>query len=268
VLHVVYQSLHRAFAGFFILLLAATSAQAQGPGARPTGGPGVGGPPSAGGPPAAAAAAPAPYSAPRAAAGGPHPMGGIALIDLGFILKNHAGFLQRSEEFRQQWEGRETDIKAKQDSARKLAMQLNDFQKGSAKYKELEEEVAKRTAELQLEINLTKKKFQESEAKLFYDAYKQIYNEVRLHCEQNNIMMVIKFNGEPPNPDNPEEIGAEMFNKQTLYYNPGIDITPAILARLKSQLPQAAGGRSVTPPGGGTAMRPGVPTQPQPTRQQ
>jgi len=249
---VVYQSLHRAFAGFVILLLAATSAQAQLPPRAPGGaGPGVGGPPPAGGPAAGAAA---PYAAPRAAAGGPHPMGGIALIDLGFILKNHAGFIQRSEEFRQQWEGRETDIKAKQDSARKLAMQLNDFQKGSAKYKELEEEVAKRTAELQLEINLTKKKFQESEAKLFYDAYKQIYNEVRVHCEQNNIMMVIKFNGEPPNPDNPEEIGAEMFNKQTLYYNPGIDITPAILARLKSQLPQGAGG-GVRQPVGQNANR-------------
>jgi Skp family chaperone for outer membrane proteins len=262
VLHVVYQSLHRAFAGFLILLLAATTTQAQVPGTRPTGGtqPGVGGPPPAGGLPAAAA--PAPYAAPRPAVGGQHPMGGVALIDLGFILKNHAGFIQRSEEFRQQWEGRETDIKGKQDDARKLAMKLNDFQKGSKEYKQLEEEVAKRTAELQLEINRTKKQFQESEAKLFYDAYKQIYNEVRLHCEQNNIMMVIKFNGEPPNPDNPEEIGSEMFNKQVLYYNPGVDITPAILARLKGQLAQN-GGRPAPPP---TASRPGLPPQQQPPR--
>jgi Skp family chaperone for outer membrane proteins len=256
VLHVVYQSLHRAFAGFLILLLAATSAQAQA--TRPAGGaqPGVGGPPPAAAQPAAGAAAP--YAAPRAAVGGPHPMGGVALIDLGYILKNHDGFKQRSEEFRQQWEGREADIKAKQESVRKLAMQLNDFQKGSTQYKQMEEEVQKRTAELQLEINQTKKKFQESEAKLFYDAYQQIYGEVRLHCEQNSIVMVIKFNGEPPNPDIPEEIGAEMFNKQTLYYNPGIDITPAILSRLKSKLAQ---GGAVRPAPPNTVVRPttGVP---------
>jgi hypothetical protein len=40
-----------------------------------------------------------------------------------------------------------------------------------------------------------------------------------------------------------------MFNKQTLYYNPGIDITPAILARLKSQLVQGGGGGVRTPVG-------------------
>jgi Skp family chaperone for outer membrane proteins len=252
VLHVVHQSLHRAFAGFTILLLAATSALAQAP-IRPAGAPQPGG----GAPPAAASAPPAataPHYAPRAAAGGQHPMGGVALIDLGYILKNHAGFNQRTDEFRQQWEGRENDVKSKQEALRKLAMQLNDYQKGSAQYKQLEEEVTKRSGELQVEVNLLKKKFQEAESKLFYDAYKQIYNEVRVHCEQHSITMVIKFNGEPPNPDNPEEVGAEMFNKQVMYYNPAIDITPAIVERLKGQ--QSRG------PAPARAPRPGLPARP------
>ncbi|HEY2840771.1 MAG TPA: hypothetical protein VGJ26_16560, partial [Pirellulales bacterium] len=128
----VHQSLRRAFAGFSILVLAATSALAQAP--RPAGAPqpGGGAPPAAANPPPATAA---PYSAPRAT-GGQHPMGGVALIDLGFILKNHAGFQQRSEEFRQQWEGRENDIKGKQEALRKLASQLNEFNKGSAQFKQ------------------------------------------------------------------------------------------------------------------------------------
>jgi len=178
-------------------------------------------------------------------------MGGVALIDLGYILKNHAGFQQKSEEFRQQWEGRENDIKAKQESIRKLAAQLNEFNKGSAQYRQLEEEIAKRQADFSVEVNLTKKKFAEAEAKLFYDAYQQIYGEVRLHCEQNNVVMVIKFNGDRPDANNPEEIGSEMFNKQVLYYNPAVDITPAILDRLKGQV-----GRPAPAP---TAQRPGLP---------
>lgn len=264
----VYQSLHRAFAGFLILLLAATTAQAQNgatpPGAtRPPVGaqPGVGAPPAGGVPNGAAPAAVA-HAAPRPAAGH-HAMGGVALIDLGYILKNHAGFNQRMEEFRQQWEGREHDIKGKQDALRQMAMKLNDYGKGSKEYKQLEEEVAKRNAELQLEVGLAKKKFNEAEAKLFYDAYRQVYGEVRLYCEQNNIVMVYKFNGEAPNPDNPDEVNTEMFNKPVLYYNPGVDITPLILERMKSA-PLAGSGPAPGPrpaPNTRTADRTGVPQQ-------
>ena len=177
--------------------------------------------------------------------------GGVAIIDLPYILKNHGGFNQRVEELRREAEGVENDFKAKRDSVQKLMVQLDDLQRGSTDFKKLEEDITKRQANLSVEINIMKKKFQEAEAKIYYEAYQQILNEVKYYAEANRISLVLKFNGDEANKDNPEEIMREM-QKMVLYYNQAIDITPVILEKMKGQTPRAAGANPA-------AQRPGVP---------
>ena len=63
--------------------------------------------------------------------------------------------------------------------------------------------------------------------------------------------LVLKFNGDEANKDNPEEIMREM-QKMVLYYNQAIDITPIILDRMKGQQPRRP------PVPNPAAQRPGV----------
>ncbi len=172
------------------------------------------------------------------------PTGGIAIIDLPFILKNHGGFNQRLEELRHEAEAVENEFKAKRDAIQKLVVSMDDYQRGSPEFKKLEEDITKRQANLSVEINIAKKKFQETEARIYYEVYQQIVSEVRYYSEANRINLVLKFNGEEANKDNPEEIMREM-QKMILYYNQAVDITPLILDRMKGQ-PQRPGGSNPT----------------------
>jgi Skp family chaperone for outer membrane proteins len=204
----------------------------------------------------------APGGAPAggAQAGGQHGgaiPGGVALIDLPYVLKNHAGFNHRLEELRREAEGAENALKVKRDEIQKVMVQLDDLNRGSPDFKKLEEEITKRQAGLSVDVNITKKKFQEAEAKIYYEVYQAILAEVRYYAEANRITLVLKFNGDEANKDNPDEIMREM-QKMVLYYNPVIDITPIILDRMKGQQPRAAAGTNPA------AQRPGV--QPQSRR--
>jgi Skp family chaperone for outer membrane proteins len=207
----------------------------------------------AGAPAGAPGGAPAHHAAGQAAGG---PTGGVALIDLPYVLKNHGGFNHRLEELRHEAEAAENALKASRDSIQKLMVQLDDLNRGSPDFKKLEEEITKRQASLSVDVNITKKKFQEAEAKIYYEVYQAILAEVRYYAEANRITLVLKFNGDEANKDNPEEIMREM-QKMVLYYSPAVDITPIILDRMKGQQPRGAAGANPA------AQRPGV----QPRRQ-
>ena len=176
--------------------------------------------------------------------------GQVALIDLPYVLKNHGGFNQRLEDLRREAEAAENNLKAKRDAIQKLTVQLDDLNRGSPDFKKLEEEITKRQADLSVDLNITKKKFQEAEARIYYEVYQQILAEVRHYSEANHISLVLKFNGDEANKDNPEEIMREM-QKMVLYYSPSVDITPIILDRMKGQQPRGAGPNPA-------AARPGV----------
>ena len=237
-----------SFAAFLASLAVAGTTRAQGQ-AQPSA------PRPAGPPPGATAPANGAAAGHAAVPSHGAPTGGLAIIDLPYILKNHAGFNARLEELRREAEGVENDFKAKRDSVQKLMVQLDDLNRGSPDFKKLEEEIAKRQAGLSVDINIAKKKFQEAEAKIYYEVYQQILAEVRYYSEANRINLVLKFNGDEANKENPDEIMREM-QKMVLYYNQAIDITPVILDRMKGQQqPRAAG----TNP---AAQRPGVPAQP------
>jgi len=219
-------------------LAIANSSLAQGPPQRPA----ATQPPQGGGPAYAGAAQPLP--------GGP--AGGVAIIDLPYILKNHGGFNQQLEGLRREAEAVENDFKSKRDGLQKMVTQLEELNRGSPDYKKLEEEITKRNANMTVEFNIKKKQFQEAEAKIYYQVYQQILNEVTYYAEANRISLVLKFNADAANKDNPEEIMREM-QKMVLYYNQAIDITPIILERMKGQKPAAGGAAAAQrplPPGG------------------
>jgi Skp family chaperone for outer membrane proteins len=132
-----------------------------------------------------------------------------------------------------------------------MIKQLKETDTGSQTYKGLEAQIAKRRADLQVQMQLQQKEFLQKEAKIYHDTYKALQSEVQYFAGQNSIDLVLWFNGEPVDPDQPRSILQEI-NKPVVYYAPDLDITKIISDRLN----QRAG--VATRPQSGASRRPGV----------
>jgi len=155
----------------------------------------------------------------------------IALIDIGVIFKNHTRFKAHMADLQADMERAEQQMKKERDSLRALSEQLNAYKAGTVEYKQLEEEITKRSADLNVRFQLQKKEFAKTEAKTYYMVYQEIQQEVDAFAQANGIAVVLKFKSEQADADKPEEVLTEL-NKPVIWYARGLDITPIILESL------------------------------------
>jgi outer membrane protein len=188
---------------------------------------------------------------------GPAP--NIALLDVSYIFKNHPRFKSMMDEMKADVDRAESDVNKERDTLRKLVEQMESYRKGTPEYKGLEEEIAKREADLSVRVQLQRKDFLARESKIYFTVYKEIEQEVNYYCTNKGIDMVLRFNGDPVDVDKPDSV-LSFINKPVVYYDKGRDITYPILESLvkRSGAPAAGntgnpGNRIGTPP-----VRPGA----------
>ncbi|OYV81630.1 MAG: hypothetical protein B7Z73_17865 [Planctomycetia bacterium 21-64-5] len=171
----------------------------------------------------------------------------VALLDLAYIFANHVKFKQLTEALRRDVEAAEAELKNNKAAMQKMVDQLDNYNRGTPEYRQLEEDITKRQAEIQVQVNVQKRDFFEQEAKMYYTVYQEIMEQVRYYSDKHGILLVMRFNGDPLDENDPQGIQKEL-NKAVLYHNKMIDITPYVLD-------------AVNPPRGNAAARPApVPT--------
>ena len=172
-------------------------------------------------PPAAAPAAP------RAAGPAAH----VAVIDVGYIFKNHARFKQAMDKMKDEVMQAENALKAERDRINGLMEQLKGFNVGTPEYKKLEAEVAKAQGEFSVNAQLQKKDFMDREAKVYLQVYTEIERAVSQFARDHGIAVVHRFDGDPvDSADRNRILGS--ITKPIVYYDPQIDITPDVLKML------------------------------------
>jgi len=169
-------------------------------------------------------------AAPAAFAQGAAPQS-VAIIDLTYIFENHQRFKTMKEGLQRDVKSAEAELKSRRDEVQGLNEQLRRFEKGSREYKQLEEELANRGADLNVQVKLQQKQFVEREAKMYYNVYLEILDAVKYYAERNNIQLVLRFNGAPIDTNDPQEVLKEL-NKPIVWHSRTVDITPYILAQL------------------------------------
>ena len=162
---------------------------------------------------------------------------GIAVVDISYIFKEHARFKSTMESMKKEMEGIEAQLKADRDQIAASEQKRNGFNVGSAEYKTADEEVARMMSEFNLKMTRLRKDFLEREAKVYYQTYVEVNSAVKYYAERHNIGIVLRFNGEPVDPNRREEVLREI-NKPVVFQNK-IDITPDVLALLNRD-PQTA----------------------------
>jgi Skp family chaperone for outer membrane proteins len=178
-----------------------------------------------------------------AGAQAPNPAGanatkhGIAVVDISYIFKMHNRFKATMESMKKEMEGIETQLKADRDQIAQAEQKRNTFNVGAAEYKQADEEIARMMADFNLKMTRLRKDFLEREAKVYYQTYMEVNGAVKYYAERHDIGIVLRFNGEPVDPNRREEVLREI-NKPVVFQNQ-IDITPDVLALLNRDANQA-----------------------------
>lgn len=173
--------------------------------------------------------------APPAASGGPPPTH-AAVIDVGYIFKNHAAFKAAMEKMKDEVLVAENSLKAERDRINGLIEQLKGFNVGTPEYRKLEGEVAKAQGDFQVTAQLQKKDFMDREAQVYMQVYSQIERAVSQFARDNKIAVVHRFDGEQVDGGDRNRILGNI-TKPIVYYDPQIDITPDILRMLNGAAP-------------------------------
>jgi len=129
-----------------------------------------------------------------------------------------------------------------------MELKLRELKPGTTDYSQLEEEINRAKAEWTLNANKQKKEIRKTESQILWNVYYEVKTETKRYCEQNRIDLVISFNGDPIDPEQPQQV-VRGVSKPIVYHDPGIDITPHILASLNNQN-QANAGASLARPVG------------------
>ncbi len=139
----------------------------------------------------------------RAAAQRPEAVPQVAILDLAYIYANHVRFKAINEDMRREVEAAENDLKASREELQKMVEKLDDYRRNSPEYRELEEEITKRQAQLGADVNLRKKNFAEQEARNYYTVYQEVTEAIKRFCDERGIVLVLRFNGDPIDSENP-----------------------------------------------------------------
>lgn len=182
----------------------------------------------------------------------------VAIVDLTYIFANHVRFKALVEDMRHDVEAAEADLKSAKEALEKSAEKIDEYNRNSPEAKALEEELAKRQADLQVQVNIQKRNFMEQEAKIYLSIYREVIDHVKFHAERNGISLVLRFNGEPLEGEDLQGV-MQYINRQVVHYNRAIDITPIVLDACNASAGPARQRQPAGPIGAKPAAKQGVP---------
>ena len=219
----------------------------------PNTGPRPGGPPTgaiAPGVPAMPAAAPAP-SAP---AGGTS----VAVIDVAYIFKNHARFNQSMTDMKRDIEAFDAHMQEESKKLQKKQEEMQAYAPSSPQFKKADEELAKMKSDFQITVQSKKRDFLEQEAKVYFNIYREVENEVATFAQRHGIRLVLRFTGDEMKADDRNSV-LQGVNKPVVFQQ-NLDITMDILSKLNAGMTVPAGGGIAPPAGPGSQIQPGIQT--------
>ena len=190
-----------------------------------------------------------PASAQQPAAG-PSLQPYVYLVDMNYIFKKHVRLAAERKDLTAEADKLQKDFEEQMRSIQERAKQLAPgslLKPGTDDFNRLEEQLNKEKAAIQTSIQHKRREFILRESHMLFNAYTEISQEVKAYCEQHGIAIVMNFNGDQMNAENPEEI-ARGISRQVVYYNKALDITPYILPRFAREQPLNQGPAAFVPP--------------------
>jgi Skp family chaperone for outer membrane proteins len=181
----------------------------------------------------------------------PQTPGGIALLDVSRVFKEHARFNAEMNGMKAEVQAAEAAMKSRADGLQQRVEELKELAPGSPAYKQLEEHLATERAKMQVNVQLQRKEFLQKEAKIYHMVYREVQQEVEYFANRYGISAVLRFSNDRANVEQPDEVLRDI-NKSVVWFAPHLDITNDILRALNNGAVVPTG----NPPGGQPPYRP------------
>ncbi|MEX0819393.1 MAG: OmpH family outer membrane protein [Pirellulaceae bacterium] len=170
----------------------------------------------------------------------------VAVVDIGFIFKNATRFKQAMDDIKADDERFKQEVVAKQEAMQAAVQNLQKMQKGSTDYKILEEQIAGDQTKLRLDMARKQKDRVEQEAKVYFNAYREVESHINKFATTYGIDLVLRFNAEEMDPSQPESVlnGINRF----VVYQRDLNITGHILDQMNRDTPPRTTNGNNRPP--------------------
>jgi Skp family chaperone for outer membrane proteins len=159
----------------------------------------------------------------------------VAVVDVGFIFKNATRFKQSMDDIKNDDERFKQEMTAKQEAMQADMQNLQKMGKASTEYKILEERIAGDQTKLRLDMARKQKERIEQEAKIYFNAYRELEDHINKFATTYGIDLVLRFNAEEMDPSQPESVlnGINRF----VVYQRDLNITGHILDQMNRNTP-------------------------------
>jgi len=173
------------------------------------------------------------------------PRYGFAVVDVSYIFKNYQRFKAMMDQMKVDVEGAERTLSDERNAINQEARKLEAFKPGSPEHQREEERITELKTKFNLKMTKQRKEFLDRESKIYYQAYLEVNDAVKYFALRNNIGLVLRFNGDPVDSNQREEV-LRAINKPVVFQN-GVDITPDVLRDLDRGRPAPVGSVPVGP---------------------
>jgi Skp family chaperone for outer membrane proteins len=161
---------------------------------------------------------------------------GVRVIDIKYIFQHHNRYKAAADAMKQEFEAAAQRLKEERTAIMNLEKQVKDLVPNSPDAKRLDDELVRRKTEWNIQSQKQQSDFQSRSAEMSWHVYSEIQAAVQQYCRQNNVGLVLQFNGDPVDTRRPDKIGAAM-GRSLVYVAPNRDITPYILEMLRNPPP-------------------------------
>ncbi len=171
----------------------------------------------------------------------------IAVIDVGFIVKNHPTIKTQQNAIRERVKAAQEELGKRRQNLITEAEKLKSFNEGTPEFNKLQEKLANEEAQLKLDTVRREKELDEEEAKMAIAFYQQLQTLISQVAEHNQIDLVLRSNREAPDLKQPATIQMAL-EKGVVYNRPQLDMTDLILQMIGQQAQAAPASSASTGP--------------------
>jgi Skp family chaperone for outer membrane proteins len=156
----------------------------------------------------------------------------IAFCDLVEVFNKY----KRAKDLTTELNERRTAIKAESEKRKKavdtLSMELENYKKGSAQYKQTFNELTRQSIELDAYLRYQEQLALRDHRDLTEEMYKEIVGAVGRIAAQQGVSVVMQREQEQLNTEDTKAMLQQISNRKVLYFSEALDITDAVLTSL------------------------------------
>ncbi len=158
----------------------------------------------------------------------------VAVIDISKVFESHPTFKGNLESLQQQAQQTEGELETQRQQLSQRNKQLAELRVGSPQYLQMEKDLARQLADLQVLARQKKKDLLQREALQYYGAYQDILTAIGRIAQRHSIGLVLRYDSRSLNPEDPQSVMLGLQREVVLQRN--LDITNLVIDDLCTHL--------------------------------